>query len=283
MIRQRTTVSRWTIGALLCGALGVSGCVARPVTTVSREVITRPAPIYTPVELQLATEELDRARLALTAREYERARLLADQALVDAQIAETRAATETARQTARNLRLNIETVRDEAIRSATAYTTTPLPLAAPLELRLATEELDRARLALDAREYERARRLADQAAAYAQIAEARAEDESSRRLARRLRLTSEDLRAEAARVSVAALPPYPPLELRLARDELDRARLALDAREYERARILADQALADAQAAEARAVTESERQAARDLRLSIVTLQSDAVRLANRY
>ena len=35
---------------------------------------------------------------------------------------------------------------------------------------------------------------------------------------------------------------YPPVELRLAREELDSARLALDAREYERARRLAEQA-----------------------------------------
>jgi DNA-binding CsgD family transcriptional regulator len=165
--------------------------------------------------------------------------------------------------------------REVVVRPASVYT--------PVELRLATEELDRARLALDAREYERARRLAEQAAAYAQIAEARAESESSRRLARQLRLTSEDLRAEAGRASVVALTPYPPLELRLAREELDSARLALDAREYNRARLLADRALADAQTAEARAATESDRQAARDLRLSIETVRNDASRLAAVY
>ena len=76
---------------------------------------------------------------------------------------------------------------------------------------------------------------------------------------------------------------YPPVELRLAREELDGARLALDAREYERARRLAEQASADARLAEARAVTESTRQAARELRLSIEILRAEAARLAAFY
>jgi len=76
---------------------------------------------------------------------------------------------------------------------------------------------------------------------------------------------------------------YPPVELRLAREELDSARLALDVRDYERARRLAEQALADARVAEARAETESVRQAARDLRLTIETLRAEAARLAALY
>jgi len=215
-------------------------------------------------------------------REYERARILAEQALADAQLAELRAVNESTRQAARDLRLSIETLRAEAWRAS--ITTVYLPLAAPIELRLASEELDRARLALDMREYERARILAEQALAYAQLAELRAESESSRRLARGLRLTSEDLRNQAARVSIASLPPlYPPIELRLAAEELNRARLALDMREYERARILAEQALEDARRAEVRADTESTRLAARDLRLRIETLRAETTRLAALY
>jgi len=76
---------------------------------------------------------------------------------------------------------------------------------------------------------------------------------------------------------------YAPVELQLAREELDSARLALDVREYERARRLADQALADARVAEVRAETESARQAARDLRLSLETLRAEAARLTALY
>jgi len=282
MIGKTTTGQRWIVGSLLCGALGVSACApARPpVTTFSQTVVYEPSP-YTPVELQLAREELDRARLAMDLREYERARRLAEQALADAELAELRAASESTRQTARDLRLSIEALRTEAVRAYTA--TVALPLAAPIELQLATEELDRARLAFEMREYERAYRLAEQAQVYAQLAELRAESETSRRLARRLRLTSEDLRNEAGRISVVSLSPYPLAELQRAREELDRARLALNMREYERARRLTELALADAQLAELRATSESTRLAARDLRLSIEALRADAARLAALY
>ena len=153
----------------------------------------------------------------------------------------------------------------------------------PVELRLAGEELDSARLALEAREYERARRLAEQAVTDARLAEVRAEFESTRYTARDLRLSSEALRDAAVRASVAYLPPYRPVELRLAREELDRARLALEVREYERAHRLAEQAVADARLAEVRAETESTRQAARDLHLSSETLRAEAARLAALY
>jgi hypothetical protein len=150
-------------------------------------------------------------------------------------------------------------------------------------LQLAREELASARLALDAREYERARRLAEQSLADARLAEARAETESTRQTARDLRLSIETLRDEAARVSAAHLPPAVPVELRLARETLDSAKLALDVREYERARRLAEQALADARLAEVRAETESTQQAARDLQLSSEALRAEAARLAALY
>src|SRR5713101_3314043 len=76
---------------------------------------------------------------------------------------------------------------------------------------------------------------------------------------------------------------YPPVELRLAREELASARLALDVRDYERARRLAEQAQADARVAEVRAETESARQTARDLRVTIETLRAEAARLAALY
>jgi len=157
-------------------------------------------------------------------------------------------------------------------------------LYAPVELQLAREALDSARLALDMREYERARRLAERALADARIAEARAETESTRRIARDLRLSSGALRDEAVRAStIVYLPPYMPRELRLAREALASARLALDVREYERARRLAEQALTDARVAEVRAETEGTRQTARDLRLSSEVLRDEATRLAALY
>ncbi|HJY84772.1 MAG TPA: DUF4398 domain-containing protein [Candidatus Binatia bacterium] len=206
MMGKSAVVQQWIAGPLLCGALGVSACTTArpPVTTVTRTEVTTvrqastsDASPYAPVELQLAREELNSARLALDAREYERARRLAEQAMADARVAEVRAETESTRYTARDLRLSSEALRDEAVRASVAY----LPLYRPVELRLARETLDSAKLALDVREYERARRLAEQAMADARLAEVRAETESTQQAARDLQLSSEAVRAEAERLA----------------------------------------------------------------------------------
>jgi hypothetical protein len=57
----------------------------------------------------------------LDVREYERARRLAEQALADARVAEVQAETESIRQTARDVRLSSETLRDKAARLAALY------------------------------------------------------------------------------------------------------------------------------------------------------------------
>ena len=202
MMRKTTAVPRWILGPILCGALGVSACTAvQPPAALSQaEVAVRQAseskaPLYAPVELQSARMELDSARIALDAREYERARRLAEQALADARLAETRAETQSARQTAQDLRSTIAVLRDEAVQASIPS------LVPPVELRLAREELDDARIALDAREYERARHMAEQALADARLAEVRAETESTRQTARDLSLSSETLRDEAVRLA----------------------------------------------------------------------------------
>src|SRR5882672_4293254 len=58
---------------------------------------------------------------------------------------------------------------------------------------------------------------------------------------------------------------YRSTEVQVVGDELDNARVALDAREYERSHLLAEQALADARLAQAQAETESRYRTARDL------------------
>ena len=284
----KSITPQWRVaGVLLCGALGMSACAtARPPASsfsysdsYSQMTVRPAAQQYALEEMRLAQEQLADARSALNVYEYERARRSAEQALANAQLAEVRAETESTRQTARDLRLTVEAVRDEAVHAAATrvYSSS----VTPVELQLAIEELDRATIALNLRDYERARRLADQALADAQRAEVRAATESEHRLARDLRLSSETVRAEALRAPIVS--SYSPVELRLAREELDSARTALSLREYDRARRLADQALVDARLAEARAGTESVRQAAYNLRLSIETLRDDAARLAALY
>lgn len=70
---------------------------------------------------------------------------------------------------------------------------------APLELRLATEKLDRAQSALSEEDYEGARRLAEQARADARLAEANARSASERREAQEVEQTIDVLEREADR------------------------------------------------------------------------------------
>jgi hypothetical protein len=122
MMRKSTTVQQWIAGSLICGALGISACAPAqpPVTSFSRTSIAY-LPPPEPVELRLAREELADARLAWNIREYDRAYRLAEQAMADARLAEARTVTESARQTARDLRLSSEVLRAEAARLVALY------------------------------------------------------------------------------------------------------------------------------------------------------------------
>ncbi|MGE0681967.1 MAG: DUF4398 domain-containing protein [Candidatus Binatia bacterium] len=70
---------------------------------------------------------------------------------------------------------------------------------APLELRIAREKLDGAKRAMTAEEYDRARRLAEQAQVDAQFAETKAQAERARQNAEETRKSIEALRREAER------------------------------------------------------------------------------------
>jgi len=70
------------------------------------------------MELQTAREHLDKAKQAMDDEEYDEARRLADQALVNAQLAEAKAGAEKSRQAAAELRRSIETLRAELQRSS---------------------------------------------------------------------------------------------------------------------------------------------------------------------
>jgi hypothetical protein len=69
---------------------------------------------------------------------------------------------------------------------------------------------------------------------------------------------------------------FAPLELRLARDKFSNAKEAMDNKDYVRARHLAEQALVDAQLAEAKALSESSRQSAQEMQQTIEALRREA-------
>jgi hypothetical protein len=106
--------------------LSITGCstIGPPKDSVAaadlavREANKSKAPQYSPLELRRATDKLDEAKRAMDKEEYIRARRLAEEALVDAQLAEAKAASEDARRTASDVRQSLETLRREAQRSS---------------------------------------------------------------------------------------------------------------------------------------------------------------------
>jgi hypothetical protein len=72
------------------------------------------APEYASLELYTAREQLAAAQEAMHKKEYTQARRLAERALVNAQLAETRAEAEQTRRAAVELRTSIEVLRREA-------------------------------------------------------------------------------------------------------------------------------------------------------------------------
>jgi Domain of unknown function (DUF4398) len=115
---------------LLCGALGLSSCAGKPpATTVSQmsqaelavqQASKSKAPDYASLELYTAREQFAGAQEALHQKEYTQARRWAERALVNAQLAETKAEAEQARRAAAELRQSIEALRREAEQSASA-------------------------------------------------------------------------------------------------------------------------------------------------------------------
>lgn len=118
---QRTVFYRWMQLSLCFGVGALLGCstVRPPDENIAkadlaiREANQTKAQQHAPLELQLARDNLEKARVAMKEKDYVVARRLADKALVDAQLAETKARTEEAKQVAREIRQGLETLRQE--------------------------------------------------------------------------------------------------------------------------------------------------------------------------
>jgi hypothetical protein len=70
-------------------------------------------------------------------------------------------------------------------------------------------------------------------------------------------------------------PQLAPLELRMARDHLDKANLEVQGKNYEEARRLAEKAIAEAQLAEAKSEAENTQQTLAELRESLDALREE--------
>ena len=123
---SRLVVRPYFMIAFIYGAIGAGGCssVQPPTATVSqaqlavREADQSKASQYAPLELRKAQEKLAEAEKAMRNEEYLKARRLAEAALVDARLAESKANSEIARQNAAELRKTIESLRAETERGS---------------------------------------------------------------------------------------------------------------------------------------------------------------------
>jgi hypothetical protein len=117
-------LQRWSGIPLVCGMLSVTGCSAArpPVAQVAQaelavsQAAQSKVPVYAPADLQGAREKMTGAQQALAADHYEEARRLAEQAVVDAQFAQSKANAADAQKDVDELRKTIDTLRNEATR-----------------------------------------------------------------------------------------------------------------------------------------------------------------------
>ena len=110
----------------MSGTMGLVGCssVQPPTATISqaqlaiRQADQSKASQYAPLELRKAQEKIAQAEKAMRNEEYLKARRLAEAALVDARLAESKANSEMARRNAAELQKTIESLRAEAQRGS---------------------------------------------------------------------------------------------------------------------------------------------------------------------
>lgn len=75
------------------------------------------ATIHAPLELRLAEEKLGAAQTALENEEFDKAQFLADEAMMDAQLAEAKSLSEKAKKRVQEVRGSVDTLRKELERT----------------------------------------------------------------------------------------------------------------------------------------------------------------------
>lgn len=121
MLKQ---LSRFSRGAVI--AIGLAACVSTPIPNekiaVAKESVQRAeqsgAPELAPVEMAAARDKLARAERAAADREAVPANQLAEQANVDARLAEATAQQQRARKAAMEFDASMQALRSESMRNA---------------------------------------------------------------------------------------------------------------------------------------------------------------------
>ena len=109
------------IGVIL-GVILMGGCASSkkaPVDRVAKAEMAidrarqSEAQTYAPLELKLAEEKLETAKASMAEKEYDQVRRLAEEALLDAEVAEGKARSEKTKEIALDLRKSIKEIRRE--------------------------------------------------------------------------------------------------------------------------------------------------------------------------
>ncbi|HSI60033.1 MAG TPA: DUF4398 domain-containing protein [Ideonella sp.] len=111
---------------VLCTAAFAAACASTPPPTAAVAVsaaavshaVSAGGADYAPVEMRAARDKLDRANLAMAAKDYDRALALAQEAQVDAQVAEAKADAGKARKATDALEADQRVLREELARKA---------------------------------------------------------------------------------------------------------------------------------------------------------------------
>lgn len=130
------TISKWKshsfatrigLPAMITGAsMLLAACASTPAPTaqvaVSKAAVADAAGAggmaFAPVEMKAAREKLDSANAAIATNDYDRARMLAEEAQVDAQLAEAKAHSSKARKAADELREDSRVLQEEINRKS---------------------------------------------------------------------------------------------------------------------------------------------------------------------
>lgn len=118
--------ARYGLLLVMLGALGACSSVPLPEEQIqlSKNAVNRAvsaeATRYAPVEMRDAQDKLMRMEHAVGEHDYEQARLLAQQAEADANLAERKALASKAQQTLDNARQGIEVLRQEMLQAPNA-------------------------------------------------------------------------------------------------------------------------------------------------------------------
>ena len=123
---MKTEISRWALSAAAGAAvLGLAACASSPVPyekiAVAKSAVQRAeqngAPEMAPVELAAARDKLARAEKAAADHDGKPAAVLADQANVDAQLAEATAAEQRSHKAALEFDASMQALRQESMRA----------------------------------------------------------------------------------------------------------------------------------------------------------------------